>query len=544
MTGWAALFGGLGLVAIAFGLLIAVISAFQPVADLAWVWGNLVVGVVLLGSAVVTSFDTLRERVRSGEGRRIGRYGSSALLSTFFGIAILGMLGFLSTRYSTRFDWSEQGVHTLTDQSLKVLAELERDVEVTAFFRELDSPAVRDLLERYAFASDRFKLDFADPNARPDLVEALEIDEASLGRGLVRMALGDDSVELTEFSEAKITNALVQLSRDSDKKVYFLTGHNEREIEGEEAEGKEGFGQAAEALRNENYRIETLLIAEKGNVPEDADALIIAGPTRPLPEEEHAALQRYVDRGGALLVLIDPRANTNIDKALRSWGVQLGNDIVIDLQLAFFQQYMSPFAGAYAASHPITREMGERRDPTLFHLVRSVESGDAGFEKIVYTGDKSWAERDLEQLISAGRFSLGEDDLRGPVPIAVAGEIDRGESDGSANGLDAEGEESLGSEFGSDGAARLVVVGDSDFATNEFMVRYGGNRDLFVNAVNWLLGDVESISIRPHQSRASRFVGSQEEVRAIQYLSLFVLPEAIAFLGVFAWWSRRKSPGR
>ena len=88
------------------------------------------------------------------------------------------------------------------------------------------------------------------------------------------------------------------------------------------------------------------------------------------------------------------------------------------------------------------------------------------------------------------------------------------------------------------------MVGDSDFASNEFVVRYGGNRDFFVNSVNWLLGDVESISIRPHQSRASRFVGSQEEVRAIQYLSLFVLPEAIAFLGVFAWWSRRKIPGR
>ena len=75
-------------------------------------------------------------------------------------------------------------------------------------------------------------------------------------------------------------------------------------------------------------------------------------------------------------------------------------------------------------------------------------------------------------------------------------------------------------------------------------MRYGGNRDLFVNSVNWLLGDVEAISVRPHQSRASRFVGSQEEVQAIQYLSIFVLPEAIAVLGVAAWWWRRKSPGR
>ena len=65
-----------------------------------------------------------------------------------------------------------------------------------------------------------------------------------------------------------------------------------------------------------------------------------------------------------------------------------------------------------------------------------------------------------------------------------------------------------------------------------------------VNSINWLLGDVAAISVRPHQSRASRFVGSEQEVRAIQYLSVFVLPEAIAVMGVFVWWLRRKAPGR
>jgi len=207
----------------------------------------------------------------------------------------------------------------------------------------------------------------------------------------------------------------------------------------------------------------------------------------------------------------------------------------VDLQLAFFQQYMNPFAGAYSADHPITKKMGEQRDPTLFHLARSIETDDKGpghFETIVYTGDKSWAERDLDRLVNEGKFQYGEEDQIGPVPVAVAGTVPApGASDGGAS----EGKPTEG---------RLVVIGDSDFATTEFLLRYGGNRDLFVNSVNWLLGDVESISIRPHQSRASRFTGSEADVRAIQYLSLFVLPEAIAVLGVIAWWSRRKAPGR
>lgn len=540
MTGYAALLGGLGLVAIAFAMLIALISAFQPVAPLTGVWVNLVVGVVLLAAALVSGFDTLRDRLSTGEGRRASKYGTSAILSTLLGIAILAMLAFLSTRYSTQFDWSEQKVHTLTDQSLKVLDGLDQDVQVTAFFRELDAPPIRDLLEKYEHASPRFHVEFTDPNARPDLVQAYGIDESKLAQGLVRIAMGDDSVEVSEFNEAKITNALVQLSRSSDKKIYFLTGHNERPVEGKDADGNEGLQEASQALRNENYQVSTLLVAQTGEVPADADAVVIAGPTRPLPEEELAALSRYVDRGGALLVMVDPRAKTNLGEVLHGWGVDLGNDIVVDLELAFFQQYMSPFANKFSKDNPITKDMDARRNPTLFYVARSVEPEPGkDFKPIVYTGEKSWAERDLDELEKSGRVGFGPDDLKGPVPLVVAGEI--ASKDGSAPAA-AEGDDAEDAASGR--KARLVVVGDSDFATNEFMARYGGNRDLFVNSVNWLLGDVEAISVRPHQSRATRFTGSEEEVRAIQYLSLFVLPEAIAVLGVLAWWWRRKSPGR
>ena len=90
---------------------------------------------------------------------------------------------------------------------------------------------------------------------------------------------------------------------------------------------------------------------------------------------------------------------------------------------------------------------------------------------------------------------------------------------------------------------RIVVFGDSDFATNQLLDAYR-NKDLFLNSINWLLGDVESISIRPAKSRASRLTLSAEQFTQIRSLSLFVLPELIAVLGVWAWWSRRRAPGR
>lgn len=542
MSGLPALLGALGLVGILFGLLSFLVALFGAPgdlsSDLAWIGGNLFIGVVLLGTAAALSFDSLRERMSSSEGRRAGKYGTSAILSTVLAIAILGLLGFLSTRYHKRFDWSEAKVHSLSDQTEKVLANLESDVNVLALYSPLDAPPVRDLLDRYAYASDRFVLQFADPNARPDLLEAHGIAPEELDQGLVRVAIDGESVEVDEATEENITNAIVKLTRTGRKRVYFLEGHNERPIEGEAGEDREGMSRAADALRNENYEVEKLLLAAAGDVPDDADIVVVAGATRPMLDAEHEALERYLERGGALLALIDPRAQTDFVDQLSQWGVHLGDDIVIDRQLALFGRAMSPFASRYDTAHEITKDM---RETSLFHVVRSVQPNEAtkaDFTEIVFTGEQSWAERDLDRFFADGSAELEAGDLEGPVPIAVAGTPSV-----PHNGAPADAGASEDAEGEPDPEPRLAVYGDADFASNEFLDLYR-NRDLFVNTVNWLIGDVEAISVRPNRSRASRFQLSFDQFRTIRSLSLFVLPEVIAVLGVFTWWSRRQAAHR
>jgi ABC-type uncharacterized transport system involved in gliding motility auxiliary subunit len=540
MKRWASLLGPLGLVAIGFGLISIFLWLAGAPSDPYWIWGNLVVGGILLAVSLVASLDALRERMRSGEARRASRYGTAAVITTVLGIAILGLLGFLASRHPLRFDWSEGGVHSLSDQTRKVLDGLQQDVDVTAFVAAGEIQPVRSLLDRFAYESPRFKVEFADPTARPDLVEKLGISPDKLGKGLVRVAIGKDAVELSELDEEKITNALVKLTRQSAKKVYFLEGHGERPVKGEGAEGKEGFSRAAESLRNENYQVESLLLAQKGDVPPDANVVIIAGPTRAYAEEEHAALQRYLERGGSLFVMVDPRSKTDLTLDLERWGVSLGDDVVVDRLQGFFGRAATPFAGEYGA-HPITQGI---REVTLFHVARSVRATDAArsrFTEIVKTSPDSWGERDLEAFFGAGKAELDETDLKGPVSLAVAGKP-------LAKGADAPappppGHPKLPDDKKADAGPRLVVFGDSDFAANQLLDSYR-NRDLFVNSANWLLGDVEAISVRPNKSRPSRVELSTVQLSNIRYLALFVLPEAIAFLGVLAWWSRRRAPGR
>jgi ABC-type uncharacterized transport system involved in gliding motility auxiliary subunit len=536
MTGLPSLLGALGLVALLFALVSFLVALFGVPTDLSWILANLGLGVVMLGTAAAMNFDAVRERMRSGEARRAGKYGTSAIFGTVLAIGILGMLGFLATRYHVRWDWSEQQVHSLSDQSVKVLAALDRDVEAVALFSPLDARPVRELLERYDYASDRFEVvEFADPNARPDLLAKYEITPEKLGRGLVRIALGDEAVEVSEVTEENLTNAMVKLSRTSEKTVYFLEGHNERAIEGPAASEKEGFSRAADALRNENYRVEKLLLAAQGEVPADADVVIAGGPTRPLLRQEREALRNYVARGGALMVLLDPRAKTDLVEDIEEWGVDVGDDLLVDRQLAIFGRATTPFAGKYATDHEITKDL---RETTLFHVVRSVRAkpeAASAMTEIVFTGEDSWAERDLDRFFGEGAAEFGEDDLPGPVSIAVAGSVDLREAIAPEEGAAEEAS-------GEDRSGRLVVFGDADFASNEMLDAYL-NRDLFVNSINWLLGDVEAIAVRPNRARASRFQPTGEEFQNIRLLSLFVLPEALAVLGVFTWWSRRQRPG-
>jgi len=527
MPGLPSLLAALGAVGIGFGLMSFVLvlaSGAGISSDLGWIGANLVVGLALLITAVAMNIDALRERMSSGEARRAGKYGTSAVLSTVLGIALLGMLGFLATRYHHRFDWSEQKVHTLSDQSRKVLEGLTQDVDVTVLVSSVDQAPARELLDRYAYESKRFRVEYADPNERPGLLEQFKIEPGKLGEhGLVRLAIGGESVEVSQIDEEHVTNAMVKLSRTGEKVVYFVQGHGEDPIDGEDAKGREGFAGAADALRNENYRVEPLLLSSVKDVPEDADIVIVAGARKQMFDEELAVLDRYLARGGALLAMVDPRVSGSWIEKLRGWGADLGNDIVVDRALALFGRAVTPFAGKYDPEHPITKGFRDpRNDAVMFHEVRSVKPRDGvALQAIVFTGEASWAERNLARLDSEGAAAMDADDLPGPVPVMVAG----------TPALSASTE-------GGAAKARLVVVGDTNFASNEF-IDAGRNRDLFLNAANWLIGDVAAISVRPNRSRASRFQLTADQFHAIRSASLFILPEAIAVLGVFTWWSRR-----
>jgi ABC-2 type transport system permease protein len=84
-----------------------------------------------------------------------------------------------------------------------------------------------------------------------------------------------------------------------------------------------------------------------------------------------------------------------------------------------------------------------------------------------------------------------------------------------------------------------VVVGTPSFADSQEFTRRPLNGDLFLNAIGWLVGQSETISVRSRTVRASRAELTPAQARRIMFLSIFIIPEMLVLLGVSVWWWRR-----
>jgi ABC-type uncharacterized transport system involved in gliding motility auxiliary subunit len=530
MKRWASLVGWLGVVFLVFGLVAALVELFASgvivvdalLEQFAWAAGNFALGLACVAVALFANAGALRERLRSSEARRASKYGTSAVLGTALAVALLGAGAYFVTQHERKWDFTEAKLHSLSDQAQQLLAALKEPLAITALYSPLDQPRASEFLKKFQEAApEKVAVEIFDPQNKPGRLRELGIASDQLGAGLVHLQLGKESAQVTELTEEALVNAIAKLTRRETKKAYYSIGHHERAIEGEPGQDVTGFTAAVEALRNEGYEIEPLLLASKADVPDDAQVLIVAGPTQKFLPAEHASLVRYAARGGALLVLMDPRAQTDLAPTLAQLGVRVGDDVVVDIETLAGSPY-APFAAQYG-DHPITRGF---RDAALFVAVSSVKPVTEGgaLAPLVTTGQRSWAETDFASLANeSAQPDEGKDEISF-VPIAVVGDAAIAPAEGKQPG-------------------RIVVFGDSDFATNQWFDQFR-NRDLFLNSVNWLLGEPEAITIRPRKAGASQLAVTESTLRHIRTAALFVVPEAIAVLGVIAWWRRRRAPGR
>lgn len=515
----AALYGLLGLVLLAFGLIDYFISSGFRL----FVWVNLAAGVF----AIVLWITSSRSELATLSTGRSARYGANAAIYTIAFIGLLVAINYLSTIHHTRLDLTSEKVYSLSSQSVNVVKGLQKPLKLYGFFQGGENPAARELYDMYAYYSPKVSYELVDPDKHPELAERFKVSVM----GTTHLQYGGDKGEgtnITELNEEALTNAIIRATSKSKKVIEFLDGHGEADID--DAETQTGLGIIRKDLEGEGYEVRKLELAQLAKVPDDANLVVVAGPIKPIGQHEIDALNDYLKHGGRMLAMYRPQRPDNpidedaIIKLASEWGVKVGNDIVVDQVVRLFEGPalgLNPIVQTYGES-PIVKDFKQR---TVFPMTRSLTAEPnlktgLTVTPVAKTSDTSWAEVDLDTLFRQQKAELTAKDTRGPIAVvmAVDGKLDQ-----------------LG---GGKGDARLVMYGSTEFAENQYVTTFF-NRDFFVNSADWLTGEENSISIRPRSIRASRFRLTAGQFSIVFAFAVLLLPEMLLIAGIVVWWERR-----
>lgn len=441
---------------------------------------------------------------------------------------VVGAVGFLvllvaiqaiSDARNQRIDLTLQRKFTLSPRSQKVLQNLAQDVAVVAFVQS-DRPEnffLEDLLARMANVTPHFHYNIVDMNKNPAL--AREYKATQYGT-IVFESQGVRKGSLLAHGENDVISTLLQVTRGSEKTIYFLSGHGEGDIDN--AYPTIGYSKFASALTDEFYVTKKLSLGEHASVPDDATVVILLGPKVDLLPHELDALAAYIQAGGPLFALIDPGAPASVVAFLERYGFDLPDAVAVDpAQRLHAGEILTFRVSSTSKPHQMIISVNAPPIFSLARVVRAYGNREGVLARpILRTSAEGWGSTDPAVIVEGHGTYDETNDLAGPV--VIAGEITF-EKEGGLGG-------------------QILVFGDSDLSSNK-LIEQGGNKDLLVNAVNWLAEDVGQMAARPEAQESGRhqWILSALQVSWIRMVSVVLMPGAFLAvgLGVFLWQRRR-----
>lgn len=445
-------------------------------------------------------------------------YGTNALVSILSVCGILILVNYLFFRTDMRIDMTEAKLYTVSEHTTGVIENIDGDVEIIAFFKDvgMDRSEFQDLIKEYTRRSGNIRMRFVNPDKEPGIAKKYDIKEYGTvvlidGEQTIKLRLTDHiSGGILENSEEAITNALFKLNRKVNKTVYFMTGHGERDVN-DDIE-PEGLGVLRKALEDEGYNVKEFMLLRSEGLPGKDTVLLIAAPKQAFSLKEIGMIKDYLNKGGKAIFLIEPRSGGEMASVLRGYGFEIRDDIIVDPSSKLEGGGdIAPIVAQYA-HHDITEGF---RFATIFPYSRSIDVGEQnGIDSSVlaHTGQYSWSETNFE-LFDQGVAQQEEGDRAGPLGVAAVSENGEG--------------------------SRIAVFGSVDFVSNIF-IDFSGNRDLFLNTVNWIAGDENLISIRPRSAKEGKLTITKKQTNIIFFFTVIMIPAVIFFSGITIWWKRRR----
>ena len=432
-------------------------------------------------------------------------------------LAVIGLLAWLSQRYSFESDWTSTGRHTLSNTSITLLSRIDGPVQITAFASKQVQPFIKEFIKRYQKHKPDIELHFVNPDLEPDKVRAMGITV----EGEMVITYQGRSEHVTSPSEETITNSLQRLLRSQEKKLVFITGHGERHATGQ---ANHDYNLFANFLSSKGIKIVNHNLTEQPHIPDDTAILVIAGPQIDYFDGEVELIRNFLKQGGNLLWLYDPGAFFNLEKLAQDLRIRFVDGVIVDptTQLLGISDPSFAVVTRYG-EHPITFGFDLM---TLFPRASGIQfigQDEWTAAPFLQTIDRSWAESGIMEGAIEYQAKL---DTPGPLVIGMT--LTR-----KLPGKKTTGEKQ------DDQDQRVAVLGDGDFLSNAYLGNQG-NQDLGYNIINWLSHDDNFIAIPGNKAPDTELVMSEMAWSLLGLFFLLGLPLLLLGSGVFIWLKRRK----
>jgi ABC-type uncharacterized transport system involved in gliding motility auxiliary subunit len=448
------------------------------------------------------------------------KYAAYATVYIIVILAVLVVANFLANRYNKSYDATANKRFTLSDQTKKVVGDLKQDVTISYFDRANGMQNAKDLLDRYQNLSSKLHIQYVDLLKNPTLARAENVTR----EGEAVVTVGARREDAKTFDEEGVTGALIRALKGGEREVCVVSGHGEHRLD--DSSQDNGFSGFQTIVQRDNYKVQSVNLLQKAEVPADCTMLVVAGPTGDYIQPEVDAIKKYVEGGGRALFMLDPPLqighkpiadNAALTGLLESWGVTADKDLLLDESAASQLLGGGPTAPVILQydSHPIVNDL--TNVSTAFPLSRSLETKNTDkttVTKLFSTSADSFATSNLaspEIRIDPAK------DKHGPFTLAVAGNYNGAKPSGSG---------------------RFVVIGNSSWASNQAL-GFSGNRNLLLNMVNWLSSDEDLISIRPVAPEDRRITLNRQQFAIVRSVSQFILPLFVVAIGLMVWLKRR-----
>lgn len=440
-----------------------------------------------------------------------------ALLWLFGAVAGSVALERIADARGWSFDLTFERRYELAPSTRELLGALPGGVRATLFCEQGDPRcrSTRILLETLSGASGgRLAWAREELADEPESADRFGITTSNT----VVVAEGERFAKVERPSEGSLHEALQRLVVEPAGLLYVARGEGEADLRRSDEVGYSGL---AAALETEGYDLRDLVLAAASEIPADAAALLLLSPERRLRTDALAALRRFLERGGRLVVCLDPGRSGGIEGLLADWGIDAPDRLVVDPAsgpLAGDPPGVNPIVHQFA-DHPVASGLGQTR-MVFFQRARPViptrkPRGDDDLRAIAFSSRRAWLAATGETADGVALPARPADAPEDYQPLAAIGRYPR---DG--------------------GETRIVAFGDCDFASNRNL-RALYNQDLVLNAVHWATERNERITLRPKSLPPHQFPLTPQETLRMLYGVGLLVPELLLLAGGIAWLRRR-----